>query len=40
VVRLVVNDVINETLLFTTDDPTGDDNGPGTYHRRPRARST
>jgi glucoamylase len=30
-VRSVVNDVVNGTLLFTTDDPTGDDNGPGTY---------
>jgi glucoamylase len=27
----VVNDVVNGTLLFTTDDPTGDDSGPGTY---------
>jgi glucoamylase len=30
-VRSVVYDVVNGTLLFTTDDPTGDDNGPGTY---------
>nr|WP_240148465.1 glucodextranase DOMON-like domain-containing protein [Diaminobutyricibacter tongyongensis] len=30
-VRSVVNDVVNGTLIFTTDDPTGDDNGPGTY---------
>jgi hypothetical protein len=30
-VRSVVNDVVAGTLLFTTDDPTGDDNGPGTY---------
>ena len=31
VVRSVVNDVVGGTLLFTADDPTGDDNGPGTY---------
>jgi glucoamylase len=31
VVRSVVNDVVAGTLLFTADDPTGDDNGPGTY---------
>ncbi len=30
-VRSVVNDVVNGTLIYTTDDPTGDDNGPGTY---------
>ncbi|WP_100059422.1 glucodextranase DOMON-like domain-containing protein [Leifsonia xyli] len=30
-VRSVVNDVVNGTLLFSADDPTGDDNGPGTY---------
>ncbi|WP_345761184.1 glucodextranase DOMON-like domain-containing protein [Diaminobutyricibacter sp. McL0608] len=30
-VRSVVNDVVNGTLIFTSDDPTGDDNGPGTY---------
>jgi glucoamylase len=30
-VRSVVYDVVNGTLLFTTDDPTGDDSGPGTY---------
>jgi glucan 1,4-alpha-glucosidase len=31
VVRSVVNDVVNGTLLYSTDDPTGDDNGPGNY---------
>ncbi len=31
VVRSVVNDVVNGTLLFSQDDPTGDDNGPGSY---------
>ena len=31
VVRSVVNDVVNGTLIFSADDPTGDDNGPGTY---------
>ena len=31
IVRSVVNDVVNGTLLFTSDDPTGDDNGPGNY---------
>ena len=31
VVRSVVNDVVAGTLLFTADDPTGDDNGPGNY---------
>jgi glucoamylase len=30
-VRSVVNDVVNGTLLFSTDDPSGDDNGPGNY---------
>ncbi len=30
-VRSVVNDVVNGTLIYSTDDPTGDDNGPGTY---------
>jgi carbohydrate-binding DOMON domain-containing protein len=30
-VRSVVNDVVDGTLLFSADDPTGDDNGPGTY---------
>ncbi|MDQ1546096.1 MAG: glucoamylase [Actinomycetota bacterium] len=30
-VRSVVNDVVSGALLFTTDDPTGDDSGPGTY---------
>ena len=30
-VRSVVNDVVNGTLIFSTDDPTGDDNGPGNY---------
>ena len=30
-VRSVVNDVVNGTLLFSADDPTGDDNGPGNY---------
>ncbi|MES2092569.1 MAG: glucodextranase DOMON-like domain-containing protein [Actinomycetota bacterium] len=31
VVRSVVNDVVTGTLLYSTDDPTGDDNGPGNY---------
>jgi glucoamylase len=31
VVRSVVNDVVNGTLLYSVDDPTGDDNGPGNY---------
>jgi glucoamylase len=31
VVRSVVNDVVNGTLLYSIDDPTGDDNGPGNY---------
>lgn len=31
VVRSVVNDVVEGTLLFTADDPTGDDDGPGNY---------
>jgi glucoamylase len=31
VVRSVVNDVVTGTLLFSQDDPTGDDNGPGNY---------
>ncbi|HEY1531706.1 MAG TPA: glucodextranase DOMON-like domain-containing protein [Galbitalea sp.] len=30
-VRSVVYDVVNGTLLFSQTDPTGDDNGPGTY---------
>lgn len=30
-VRSVVNDVVNGTLIFSADDPTGDDNGPGNY---------
>jgi glucoamylase len=30
-VRSVVYDVVDGTLLFSADDPTGDDNGPGTY---------
>ena len=30
-VRSVVNDVVNGTLLYSVDDPTGDDNGPGNY---------
>jgi glucoamylase len=29
--RTVVNDVVPGTLLYSTTDPTGDDNGPGTY---------
>jgi glucoamylase len=31
VVRTVVNDVVEGTLLLDTADPTGDDNGPGNY---------
>jgi glucan 1,4-alpha-glucosidase len=31
VVRTVVNDVVEGTLLFDSPDPTGDDNGPGNY---------
>ena len=31
VVRSVVNDVVNGTLLVSVDDPTGDDTGPGNY---------
>jgi carbohydrate-binding DOMON domain-containing protein len=31
VVRTVVNDVVEGTLLFDSTDPTGDDNGPGNY---------
>jgi glucoamylase len=31
VVRSVVNDVVNGTLLYSVDDPSGDDNGPGNY---------
>ncbi|HKE63186.1 MAG TPA: glucodextranase DOMON-like domain-containing protein [Micromonosporaceae bacterium] len=31
VVRSVVSDVVNGTLLFDQTDPTGDDNGPGNY---------
>ncbi len=31
VVRSVVNDVVDGTLLYSVDDPTGDDNGPGNY---------
>jgi glucoamylase len=30
-VRTVVNDVVEGTLLFDSNDPTGDDNGPGNY---------
>jgi glucoamylase len=30
-VRTVVNDVVEGTLLFDSTDPTGDDNGPGNY---------
>ncbi|MDH2415621.1 glucodextranase DOMON-like domain-containing protein [Nocardioides sp. CER19] len=30
-VRTVVNDVVEGTLLLDTNDPTGDDNGPGNY---------
>jgi glucoamylase len=29
--RTVVFDTVPGTLLYTTDDPDGDDNGPGTY---------
>jgi glucoamylase len=31
VVRAVVNDVVNGSLVLSQDDPTGDDNGPGNY---------
>ncbi len=31
VVRTVVYDVVNGTLIYQTSDPTGDDNGPGNY---------
>ncbi len=31
VVRQVVSDVVDGTLLYATTDPTGDDNGPGKY---------
>lgn len=31
VVRTVVNDVVDGTLLFDQTDPSGDDNGPGNY---------
>ncbi|SDJ10358.1 glucan 1,4-alpha-glucosidase [Frankineae bacterium MT45] len=31
VVRSVINDAVNGTLLFDQSDPTGDDNGPGNY---------
>jgi len=31
VVRTVVNDVVEGTLLFDSTDPDGDDNGPGNY---------
>ena len=31
VVRTVVNDVVEGTLLYSRDDPTGDDHGPGAY---------
>lgn len=31
VVRTVVSDAVNGTLIYNQDDPTGDDNGPGTY---------
>ncbi|WP_295693799.1 glucodextranase DOMON-like domain-containing protein [Lapillicoccus sp.] len=31
VVRTVVSDAVNGTLIYGQDDPTGDDNGPGTY---------
>ena len=30
-VRSAVNDVVTGTLLYSVDDPTGDDNGPGNY---------
>jgi carbohydrate-binding DOMON domain-containing protein len=30
-VRSVVNDVVAGTLIYSTDDVNGDDNGPGTY---------
>ncbi|GAA1975219.1 glucodextranase DOMON-like domain-containing protein [Nocardioides panacihumi] len=30
-VRTVVNDIVQGTLLLDTNDPTGDDNGPGNY---------
>jgi glucoamylase len=29
--RTVVNDVVPGALIYSTTDPTGDDNGPGTY---------
>lgn len=31
IVRTVVSDVVNGALLYSTDDPTGDDHGPGNY---------
>ncbi|KFF60111.1 glucan 1,4-alpha-glucosidase [Cryobacterium sp. MLB-32] len=31
VVRSVVNDVVDGTLLYSADDSSGDDNGPGNY---------
>ncbi|MBO1756129.1 glucodextranase DOMON-like domain-containing protein [Allobranchiibius sp. CTAmp26] len=31
VVRRVVSDVVDGTLLYSVTDPTGDDNGPGNY---------
>ena len=31
IVRSVVNDVVAGTLLFSQDDPAGDDKGPGNY---------
>jgi glucan 1,4-alpha-glucosidase len=31
VVRTVVNDVVNGSLILSQDDPTGDDDGPGNY---------
>jgi glucoamylase len=31
VVRTVVSDVVNGSLILSQDDPTGDDNGPGNY---------
>jgi GH15 family glucan-1,4-alpha-glucosidase len=31
VVRSVINDAVNGTLLYSQTDPAGDDNGPGNY---------
>ncbi len=31
ITRTVVNDIVNGTLLYGSDDPTGDDHGPGNY---------